>query len=94
MRGYYQGAFRDKILVDAQVEYRMPVWNIFGVVGWIGTGRVANEYSNISLDGFKLSYGGGVRIRVDSKNNTNLRVDFGFGPGGINGGYFSFAEAF
>ncbi len=94
MRGYYQGAFRDKILVDAQVEYRMPVWNIFGVVGWIGTGRVASDYSNLSLDGFKLSYGGGLRIRVDSKNNTNLRVDFGFGPGGINGGYFSFAEAF
>jgi hypothetical protein len=94
MRGYYQGAYRDKVLVDAQLEYRAPVWNIFGVVGWIGTGRVADKYSNLSLDGWKLSYGGGLRIRVDTKHNTNLRLDFGFGPNGIKGTYFSFAEAF
>lgn len=94
MRGYYQGAFRDKVLVDAQLEYRMPIWKIFGVTGWIGSGRVASSYSDLSLDGFKLTYGGGLRIKVDSKNNTNLRLDFGFGPGGISGTYISFAEAF
>jgi outer membrane protein assembly factor BamA len=94
MRGYYEGAFRDNVLLDAQLEYRMPVWKIFGAVGWIGTGRVAPEYSALSLDGFKVSYGGGVRIRVDSKNNTNLRIDFGFGPGGLKGTYLNFAEAF
>ena len=94
MRGYYQGAYRDKILVDGQVEYRAPIWNIFGAVAWIGTGRVASSYGDMSFDGFKLSYGGGIRIRVDSKNNTNLRLDFGFGPGGIQGAYFNFAEVF
>ncbi|PWT73791.1 MAG: hypothetical protein C5B59_12485 [Bacteroidetes bacterium] len=94
MRGYYQGAYRDKILVDGQIEYRMPVWNIFGVTTWIGAGRVASSYSSLSLDGFHLSYGGGLRIRVDSKNNTNLRFDMGFGPGGISGFYINFGEAF
>ncbi len=94
MRGYYEGAIRDKVLVDAQVEYRMPVWNIFGVVGWIGTGRVADKYSNLTLNGFWLSYGGGLRIRVDTKNNTNLRFDCGFGPHGIRGFYIDFSEAF
>jgi hypothetical protein len=94
MRGYYQGAYRDKVLVDGQVEYRMPVWKIFGVTGWIGTGRVAGSYSDLSLDGFKLSYGGGIRVKVDSKHNTNLRLDFGFGPDGISGTYINFAEAF
>ncbi|HVY75377.1 MAG TPA: BamA/TamA family outer membrane protein [Puia sp.] len=94
MRGYYEGAYRDNVLVDAQVEYRMPVWNIFGVVGWIGTGRVADKYSSLSLDGFHLSYGGGLRIKVDSKNNTNLRFDMGFGPHNIKGFYINFAEAF
>lgn len=94
MRGYYEGAFRDNVLLDAQVEYRLPVWKIFGAVGWIGAGRVAESYSGLSIDGFKLSYGGGIRIRVDSKNNTNLRVDFGYGPGGLNGLYLNFAEAF
>lgn len=94
MRGYYQGAYRDNVLADAQVEYRMPVWKIFGVTTWVGTGRVADKYSNLSLDGFKVSYGAGIRIKVDSKNNTNLRLDFGFGGNGIKGTYINFAEAF
>ena len=94
MRGYYQGAFRDNVLVDAQVEYRMPVWKIFGVTTWVGTGRVADGYHNLSLNGFKVSYGAGIRIKVDSKNNTNLRLDFGFGGNGLKGTYINFAEAF
>lgn len=94
MRGYYMGAIRDKVLVDAQIEYRMPVWNIFGITGFVGTGRVANSYSELSLNGFHWSYGGGLRIRVDSKNNTNLRFDMGFGPHGISGFYINFGEAF
>lgn len=94
MRGYYQGAYRDKILVDGQVEYRMPVWKIFGITGWVGTGRVASAYDHLTLNNWKLSYGGGLRIKVDSKNNTNLRLDFGFGPNGISGTYINFAEAF
>jgi hypothetical protein len=94
MRGYYLGAYRDKVLFDCQVEYRMHIWNIFGITGWIGTGRVADSYSNLSIDGFHVSYGGGIRIRVDSKNNTNLRFDFGFGEDGIKGTYINFAEAF
>jgi hypothetical protein len=94
MRGYYKGALRDKVLFDTQVEYRVPIWNIFGLATWVATGRVADSYKNMSLDGFWLSFGGGVRIRVDSKNNTNLRFDMGFGPNGVSGFYFNFAEAF
>lgn len=94
MRGYYQGALRDKVLVDTQVEYRMPVWNIFGVVGWVGTGRVAPSYKKLSFEGFWPSYGAGLRVKVDSKNKINLRLDFGFGKDGIHGTYISFAEAF
>jgi hypothetical protein len=94
MRGYYKGALRDKVLIDAQVEYRMPVWNIFGISTWIATGRVADSYKNMSFNGLWLSYGGGIRIRVDSENNANLRFDMGFGPNGVSGFYFNFAEAF
>ena len=94
MRGYYKGAYRDNVLVDSQIEYRAPIWNIFGVTGWIGTGRVANNYKDLSLNGWKLNYGAGLRIRVDTEHNTNLRIDYGFGPNGISGVYFAFAEAF
>jgi hypothetical protein len=94
MRGYYEGAIRDRVLVDTQVEYRMPVWKIFGITGWIGTGRVGKSYSDLSLDGFWLSYGGGLRIRVDSEHNTNLRFDYGFTGHGYNAFIINFAEAF
>ena len=94
MRGYYKGAYRDNVLVDSQIEYRAPIWNIFGVTGWVGTGRVASSYKNLSLNGWKLDYGAGLRIRVDTKNNTNLRIDYGFGPNNISAVYFAFAEAF
>lgn len=94
MRGYYEGIIRDRVLVDGQIEYRMPVWNIFGIVGWIGTGRVAPTYEDLSLNGFRLSYGTGLRIMVDSKHQTNLRFDFGFGPNGVHGFIINFAEAF
>jgi outer membrane protein assembly factor BamA len=94
MRGYYQGALRDKVLLDGQVEYRFPIWNIFGGVAWLGTGQVQNSYENMMLNQFHISYGGGLRIRVDTKNNTNMRFDLGFGSKGIQGFYINFAEAF
>lgn len=94
MRGYYKGAYRDNVLVDSQIEYRAPIWNIFGATGWIGTGRVASNYKDLSLNGWKLNYGAGLRIRVDTEHNTNLRIDYGFGPNGVSGLYFAFAEAF
>jgi hypothetical protein len=94
MRGYYLGAYRDKVLIDGQVEYRAPIWKIFGATAWLGAGRVAPSYSGMSLDGIKYSYGFGIRIKVDSKHNTNLRFDFGFGGNGIKGTYINFAEAF
>jgi outer membrane protein assembly factor BamA len=94
MRGYYKGALRDHVLMDAQLEYRMPIWKILGATAFVGTGRVAPSYSEMSLDGLWVSYGFGLRLKVDSAHNTNLRFDWGFGPGGINGFYINFAEAF
>jgi hypothetical protein len=94
MRGYYEGGLRDNVLVDAQVELRQHIWNIFGIVGWFGIGQVQNSYSRVAMDQFHLSYGPGLRIMVDSKHKTNLRFDFGFGPNGIQGFYVNFGEAF
>lgn len=95
MRGYYQGGFRDKALVDSQIEYRAPIWNIFGLVGFLGTGRVFGSYSDLSFEKWRFSYGGGLRVMVDSKHKNNLRLDFGFGEGGaLKGTYISFSEAF
>jgi len=94
MRGYYKGALRDKFLMDTQVEYRMPVWKMLGVAGWAGAGRVADSYQDMQLKDIWISYGAGLRIKVDSENDINIRIDAGFGDNGINAFIFSFAEAF
>ena len=78
MRGYYYGAIRDKAIIDAQFEYRMPVWKIFGVTAFAGAGRVAPKINELSFNGLWYCYGFGLRIMVDSKNKANLRFDFGF----------------
>jgi hypothetical protein len=94
MRGYYQGALRDNILIDGQIEYRLPIWKMLGFVSWVGTGRVVDSYQALEFKDFWISYGGGLRIKVDSENDINLRFDVGFGNGSINAVYFGFSEAF
>ncbi|RLD66254.1 MAG: hypothetical protein DRI84_05155 [Bacteroidetes bacterium] len=94
MRGYYYGAIRDKLLMDAQIEYRMPVWNIFGVVAFASAGRVANDWSQMDLDDLWYAAGFGLRILVDRKNKANLRIDFGYGQEGSTTLVLGFTEAF
>ncbi len=95
MRGYYKGALRDKVLLDGQVEYRMPIWKIFGIAAWAGAGQVAPSYDKLSTNRVWFSYGVGIRVRVDSKHNTNLRIDYGRGLGNVIQAFnIGFAEAF
>lgn len=94
MRGYYKGALRDKVVGDAQVEYRMPIWAIFGVTAFASAGRVAPDYKSFGLN--ELRYGGGLGLRVmlDKKNQSNLRFDFGYGHGDAKTFSIGFTEAF
>jgi outer membrane protein assembly factor BamA len=94
MRGYYLGALRDKVLVDGQAEIRLPIWKSFGVATWVGSGRVAPGYHDLSFQDFWISYGIGLRVKVDTKHNTNLRFDYGFGNKNIHAFNIGFAEAF
>lgn len=94
MRGYYKGALRDKVLLDGQVEYRVPLSKFFGFAAWVGTGRVAPSYDKLSFSNLWVSYGGGLRLKVDPTHDTNLRLDFGFGESGLKAFYVGFAEAF
>lgn len=94
MRGYYFGALRDKVLIDGQVEYRVPLTKFFGIVTWVGTVRVAPSYDKFSFTDLWVSYGGGLRLKVDPTHDTNLRLDVGFGEQGLKAFYIGFAEAF
>jgi len=95
MRGYYSGRYRDNHLLSLQAEYRVPVYKRFSAVGFAGLGDVAGKFSTISMQNLKYSYGGGVRFAVNKNEKLHIRLDYGFGKGkGNQGFYLQFGEAF
>lgn len=47
MRGYYEGRYRDKNIIDAQVELRQHIWHRNGMVVWLGAAEVFPDYSSL-----------------------------------------------
>jgi outer membrane protein assembly factor BamA len=92
MRGFYLGRYRDKVLLAAQVEYRLPLWWRFGLVGFAGIGGVADRIGCLSAGRFKSSCGLGLRFRLN-REGAKLRLDFGYGKE-TSGVYFTAGEAF
>jgi hypothetical protein len=93
MRGYYQGSFRDKYFLAGQGEYRLNVAPRWGFTGFLGLGSVSNSLKDFSETKLLPSYGGGLRFKINRKENVNIRIDYGFGNGQQNL-YFFIAEAF
>jgi hypothetical protein len=91
MRGYYQGQYRDNHLLAAQAECRFRIWNWIGATVFTGYGK---SFRDINDTDYNLpNYGAGLRIRMDKKDNINLRFDYGAGKNS-SGFYVSFGEAF
>ena len=93
MRGYYEGRFRDRNYITGQLELRQMIWRRIGVVGFVGAGQVNDQTKRLSLNGFKPTYGFGVRYVIDLKERISVRADFAWGENS-NGIYFSINQAF
>jgi len=93
MRGYFMGSYRDKNLLAFQSEYRLQVLKRWGIVGFVGAGGISDAMGDFELKNIMPSYGGGLRFKINRKENVNLRMDYGFGNGQQNI-YFFIAEAF
>ena len=93
MRGYYQGSYRDKNLLALQAEYRLQLLKRWGLVGFAGAGSISDAMNHFDLKNTKPSYGGGLRFKINRKENVNVRMDYAFGNGQQNI-YFFIAEAF
>jgi len=93
MRGYFEGRYRDRNYLTAQVEYRSILWWRIGLVGFLGAGQVADRTRQMRLDEFKPTYGVGLRFVLDTKEKVDVRVDFGWGRE-TSGIYFAINEAF
>jgi hypothetical protein len=93
LRGYFEGRFRDKVLMAAQAEYRLPLFWRFGAVGHVALGDVASSVSALMWEPPLWSLGGGLRIMLNNAEKLNLRADVGFGND-TWGIYVGIAEAF
>lgn len=61
MRGYYEGRYRDKCAMDAQIELRQHVWKRNGVAVWAGAGTIFPEFSAFTPKHILPNYGFGYR---------------------------------
>lgn len=78
LRGYYEGRYRDKELMAAQAEYRLPIFWRFGAVAFVAAGDVSDRWTHFSLDHVKWTAGGGLRFLLNDDERLNLRADFAF----------------
>lgn len=92
MRGYYEGRYRDRHKIDAQVELRQHVWRRNGIVVWAGAGSVFRRFGDLRADRVLPNWG--IGYRWEFKKDVNVRLDYGFGKGGQGGFLFHINEAF
>ena len=91
MRGYYEGRYRDKNVIEAQVELRQHIWHRNGMVLWLGAAEVFDEYQSMRFK--HILPNAGVGYRWQFKKGVNVRLDYGFSRNG--GGFiFNINEAF
>jgi hypothetical protein len=93
MRGYYQGRYRDQHYAAVQSEARIRIVDWLGVTAFAGAGDVFATPGDLTIGRLKYSLGGGIRIRVDKTDHSNLRFDYAAGKGS-SGFYVAFGEAF
>ena len=76
MRGYYEGRYRDRNILEGQVEVRQHLVKRFGLAVWAGAANVFPDFKQISLKQILPNYG--VGFRWEFKKNVNIRFDLGF----------------
>lgn len=91
MRGYYNGRYRDKNMVQSQVELRQRVYRRNGVAVWAGAGNVFSKFSSFEWAQTLPTWG--VGYRWEFKKRMNVRLDYGIGKG-ESSFYFNVSEAF
>ena len=92
MRGYYEGRYRDKNLIETQLELRQKIYGRSGIAVWVGAGNVFPSFQQFNWKHTLPNYGLGYRWEF--KKRVNVRLDYGFGRKGQSGFMFSINEAF
>ena len=93
MRGYYMGSYRDKVMMCAQTELRIPVWRFIGMVLFAAAGEVQPNINSFNWDDVKVTYGFGLRFMFIKHERVNIGGDLGFGKQ-TRALYFGSGESF
>ncbi len=91
MRGYFEGRYRDKNIMEAQIELRQHIKKRHGIVVWVGAANVFPKFSEMRLKQTLPNFGTGYRWRF--KQGVNVRLDLGLTRNGM-GFIFNINEAF
>ncbi|KAA9331218.1 BamA/TamA family outer membrane protein [Adhaeribacter soli] len=94
LRGFYEGRFRDKQMLQTQAEYRLQVLKRHGLVLFGAAGQVGEKLSGFGLNKTKTAGGLGYRFMLNTNEKINIRIDYAVGSGGTSGLYFAIGEAF
>jgi hypothetical protein len=93
MRGIYLGRYRDKTMMEGQLELRFPLFWIVGGAVFGGIGEVAPDFFSYTIRGLKYTFGMGLRMMVNKDTRTNMRFDLGFHQNRAQF-FFTFSESF
>lgn len=94
-RGFVQGRMRGSDVVYAEIEYRLRITrdDLLGAVafGNMTSTRAPEDHSGGPLD---FGIGGGLRIKLNKRTDTNVAIDMGHGSDGENHFFVAMQEAY
>jgi hypothetical protein len=94
-RGFPQGRIRASDLLYAEAEYRLTLTRngLLGAVGFFSLTSATKPGSD-KFQSPDPGGGFGLRIKLNKHSNSNITLDYGFGPEGARGFFLGTGEAF
>lgn len=91
-RGWFLRRLRDRVMLAAEAEYRIPITPRWAVVAFGSVGRVARRVDRLSFRRLRGAGGAGLRFAVRKESRANIRLDVAYGD--EFSVYFQFREAY
>ncbi len=91
-RGWTAGRIKGMDMMYTEVEYRMPLYNLFGLVAFANGSQFSDIDRNFGK--LKLGYGFGLRMKLNKTSRSNFALDFGWNEEGYAGFYMQLNETF
>jgi hypothetical protein len=94
-RGYEQGRFVGKRMIDLEAELRFRI-SANGLVGGVvfANAESLSELGSNKPDVISPGFGIGLRIKLNKFSNTNVALDYGAGKKGSHGFFGNLGEVF